>query len=316
MHLHFISPANPKEFRKSPIASERLRLSYMVAAAKEYGYSITGDLSINHSADIFYISKITKDTQKQTLHTIQRIKKTKKPILVDYTDDILDSSFDSERKKIYEELVKINSVFIVPIEGLSTLLKKREIKTFVIPDGIDDIPNISPFNKKNKIINVLWNGHSTNINSLIRVISKDLVNYIFNLHIVSNTSSFQILREIKLETKPKCKLIFHIWSIKKLQDVSKLCNFALLPTDKIWASANRLATNFRLGLPVIAETISSYKKYSKYYCDFEKAAISDIFNNQEKWYELVRQAQTQIEKDFKSERLVNLWKSLLISFHK
>ena len=316
MHLHFISPFDPKEFRSSTIASFRLRLNYVYDAAKQCGYKITSDLLTNYSADIFYISKITKDTKKEIFNTIQEIKKINKHILVDYTDDILDSNYDKERKEIYEELMKINSVFIVPVDGLSSKLEERGKKTYIIPDGIDNITNIDPFNKNNKVINVLWNGHSSNINSLLRVISKDLVNYDFNLHIVSNISSFKILKETRFKIMPKCKLIGHIWSIKKLQEVAKFCNFAILPSDKIWASANRLATNFRLGLPVVAETISSYRPYLDYYCDFEKEAISDIFKSQEKWHELVRKAQTQIQTDFSNERIVNLWKSLLKNFDK
>lgn len=316
MHLHLISPIKPKEFKNSPIASFRLRLSYVDEAAKQCGFKVTSDLSINYSADIFYISKITKDIQKEILYTIQEVKKTKKHILVDYTDDILGGNYDKERMEIYEELMKVNSVFIVPVDGLSSKLKERQKKTFVIPDGIDNIPNIEPCNKNNKVINVLWNGHSTNIYSLLRVISKDLAGYDFNLHVVSNSSSFQILRETKIKIIPKCKLIGHIWSINKLQEVSKFCNFAIIPSDKVWASANRLVTNFRLGLPIVAETISSYKPYSDYYCDFEKEAISDMFKSQEKWFESVRQAQIQITKDFSSEKLVKLWKSLLKDFDK
>ena len=316
MHIHFVLPANPNEFRNSPLASERLRLRYVKEAAKQCGYTITAGLSINYSADIFFIGKITKDMNKQILYAIQKIKEKNKHILVDYTDDILSSKLDKERKETYEELMKINSVFIVPVDGLSSKLEERGKKTFIIPDGIDNITNIDPFNKNNKVINVLWNGHSSNINSLLRVISKDLVNYDFNLHIVSNISSFKILKETRFKIMPKCKLIGHIWSIQKLQEVAKFCNFAILPSDKIWASANRLATNFTLGLPVVAETISSYRPYLDYYCDFEKEAISDIFKSQEKWHELVRKAQTQIKTDFSNERIVNLWKSLLKNFDK
>ena len=311
MHLHFISPFDPKEFRSSTIASFRLRLNYVYEAAKQCGYKITSDLLTNYSADIFYISKITEDTKKEIFNTIQEIKKINKHILVDYTDDILDSNYDKERKKIYEELMKINSVFIVPVDGLSNKLEERGKKTFIIPDGIDNITNIDPFNKNNKVINVLWNGHSSNINSLLRVISKDLVNYDFNLHIVSNISSFKILKETRFKIMPKCKLIGHIWSVSKLQLVSKNCDLAILPSDKIWASANRLVTNFRLGLPVIAETINSYEPYSDYYCSFDKENVSDMFRSQEKWYELVQQAQKKTQEDFSNEKLISLWKSLL-----
>ena len=310
MHLHFISPFDPIEFRSSSIASFRLRLSYLNEAAKQCGYSITSDLSINYSADIFYISKITRDKQKEITNIIQKIKKTNKQILVDYTDDILEGNYDEERKEVYEELMKINSIFVVPVEGLSKKLEKRGKKIFVIPDGIDSIPNIEPYNKHNNKINVLWNGHSSNINSLLRVISNELFDFSYNLHIVSNLNSFQILKEVKLKNTPKCKLIGHIWSINKLQHISKNCDLAILPSDKIWASANRLVTNFRLGLPVIAETISSYKPYSDYYCDFDKEDVSEMFSSQEKWYELIQRAQKKTQKDFSNEKLVSMWKRL------
>ena len=310
MHLHFISPLDPLQFRSSPIASERLRLSYVEEAAKQSGYKITGSISINGSPDVIYISKITEDMYESILQTIKSIKNTSTTVLVDYTDDILGSNFDDERIKIYEELIKINSVFVVPVEGLSKQLEKKGNSFFVIPDGIDKIPSIEPFNKHNKLINVLWNGHSSNINSLLRIISNDLVDFSYNLHIVSNASSFQILKEVKLNNVPKCKLIGHIWSINTLQKVSKNCDLAILPSDKRWASANRLVTNFRLGLPVIAETINSYEPYSDYYCSFKTEEVSDMFRSQEQWYELVRKAQKQTAEDFSDEKIINLWKKM------
>jgi len=310
MHLHFISPIEPIQFRSSPIASHRLRLSFIEKAAKQIGFKITGDMSLNNSADIIYISKITEDMQKSILQIIKIIRNSQKTILVDYTDDILGGNFDDKRAHIYEELIKINSIFVVPVEGLSKQLEKRKKKTFVIPDGIDSIPNSEPLNKYNNKINILWNGHSSNINSLLRVISNDLVDFSYNLHIVSNSSSFQILKSMKLNNIPKCNLFGHIWSINKLQYVSKNCDFAILPSDKIWASANRLVTNFRLGLPIIAETVNSYKPYKYYYCSFEKKDVLEMFRSPEKWHELVRQAQKQTQDDFSDKRLISLWKDL------
>ena len=61
------------------------------------------------------------------------------------------------------------------------------------------------------------------------------------------------------------------------------------------------------GLPVIAETISSYKPYSNYYCNFKKEDVSDIFRSQEKWYNLVREAQIKTQEDFSNKRLISLW---------
>ena len=61
MHLHFISPIDPLKFRTSPIASERLRLSFVEEAARQKEFKITSGISVKGSPNIIYISKITED---------------------------------------------------------------------------------------------------------------------------------------------------------------------------------------------------------------------------------------------------------------
>ena len=128
---------------------------------------------------------------------------------------------------------------------------------------------------------------------------------------MSNHLSFEILKQTKFDKLPKCKPIAHPWSNNKLASVSAKCDFAILPTDKQWASANRLITNFRLGLPSIAETISSYKKYSNFYAEFDKRNIIKMFNSPESWHQAVIDAQKQITEDFDQGQLINLWKGIL-----
>jgi hypothetical protein len=311
MHLHIISNADPTTFNNSHIASYRLRLSYLYDAAIQLGYKVTGGLKINNKADIYYIGKVTGDKVNIIHENIKELRKNRKRILVDYTDNILHYKGDESRKAIYEELIQLQSFVTVPVEGLAEYFKKRGKRVFVIPDGIDKIPNINPNTKNNEEKNILWHGHNTNINSLIRIINNELGNYIFNLHIVSNHLSFEILKQIKFKKLPKCKPIAHLWSIQKLASVSAKCDFAILPTDKKWASANRLITNFRLGLPSIAETISSYKKYSNFYAEFDKKNIIEMFNSPESWYQSVIVAQKKITEDFDQEKLTNLWKGVL-----
>ncbi len=311
MHLHIIAPINPNQFIKSDIASYRLRLSYVYNAAIELGFLVTGGLEVPDNANIYYIGKITKEMDKKFFfNIINKISKNKSLVLTDYTDDWLSIS-ESKNKEIYSELIKIDSKIIVPVFGLAKQLHKRGINAFVIPDGIDNIPNNKPSPKNNKTKNVLWHGHSSNIKSVLRILEKDLVDYNFNLHLVSSSFAFNIIKNTKFLKKPKCKLIAHLWDIKKLQDVSKKCDFAILPTDKNWASANRLVTTFRLGLPIIAETISSYSEYSNFYSKFNKSEIKNMFYSPEKWYKSVELAQLKIEKDFNFLRLINLWKEIL-----
>jgi hypothetical protein len=312
MHLHIISSINSDKFIKSNIASYRLRLSYLYNAAKELGYKVTSGLKKESNADIYYIGKVTTGMTNKVLEIIPDLKRKNLRVLVDYTDDLLVSIKDKKRKFIYEELIKTDPYITVPIDGLGKKFEKIGKKVFVIPDGIDAISNIKPFYKNNNKKNVLWHGHNTNINSLIRIISTELVEYNFNLHVVSNPLSFDILKKTKFNNIPNCKPIAHLWSIEKLVSLSKICDFAILPTDKQWASANRLITNFRLGLPVIAETINSYSDFSDYYCEFKKKQIIKMYNFPQKWHESVRLAQIKIDKDFNMPSLINLWKKVLV----
>lgn len=316
MHLHIISTADPAAFNNSHIASYRLRLSYLYNAAIQLGYKVTGSLKINNQADIYYIGKVTGDKINIFFENIKELKKNRKQILVDYTDNILHSKGDESRKAIYEELIQLHSFVTVPVEGLAEYFKQRGKRVFVIPDGIDNIPNINPYSKINEKKNILWHGHSSNINSLLRIISTDLGSYNFNLHIVSDPVSFEILKQTKFEKVPKCKPIAHLWSINKLVSVSAKCDFAILPANKQWASANRLITNFRLGLPSIAETINSYKKYSNFYAEFDKENIIKMFNSTESWHQSVIAAQKQITEDFDQAKLTNMWKVILKNNYK
>ena len=312
MHLHIISSINPNELKSSNIASNRLRLSYVYSTALDLGYKVTGGLKIPVSADVYYFGKITTGMKDTAINIINILKTQKTQLIVDYTDDLLDPKIDTARSKIYEKLMSLDSIITVPVYGLGKKCRERNKTVFVIPDGIDNISNLDPLKKNNKETNVLWNGHNTNINSLIRVMDSDLINYTYNIHVVSNIKSFEILKKTKFRNVLKCKLYAHKWNINKLQTVAKKCDFAILPTDKPWASSNRLITNFRLGLPVLAETIESYSPFIKYYSEFNRENIEKMFDSPESWHNLVRLAQKIIYNKFNQDRLKDLWKKVLI----
>lgn len=308
MNFHIISVLNPNHFITSRIPSYRLRLSYVFNAAKELGFKVSGNLSVSEKADIYYVGKLTHGIDKTKIkNIIIALKKSNAKIFIDYTDDWIHVD-QSPNKAIYEELLSLNATVVVPVKGLGEKLQQLGKNTIVIPDGIDDIPNTIPISKKNEKKNLLWHGHSSNINSLIRVLSNELVDYNFNLHLVTNPTTFEIIKNTKFKIIPKCKLFPYYWSIETLQEVSQKCDFAILPIDKIWASANRMVSNFRLGLPIIAETISSYVEYSSFYTDFTEPNISNMFRSPEKWHELVKIVQNKINKDFDKDLIMNYWK--------
>lgn len=311
MHLHIITSGEINNLKDSKLASDRLRLDYICKAAKKIGYHITGGLNIPN-ADIYFISAITKEINLNVINNLIKKNKNKTDnILTDYVDDWLSSS-NTINSQIYKKLISIGSIFTVPIEGLAYNLKKKTKKIYIIPDAIDNIPNMEPRSLNNTPRNVLWHGHASNIFSLIRVLGKDLVDYNFNLHLVTSHSSIKILKETKFNKTPKCSLILHNWGLKKIQEIAKKCDFAILPINKKWASENRLITTFRLGLPIIAETNSSYERFSEFYSDFQKDQIDEMFNFPEQSYKLVMNAQKKISKDYNSKKLLNLWRKCLI----
>ena len=311
MHLHILTSIEPKKFINSNIASDRLRLNYLYSAAKELGYNVTGSLNIQKNADIYYVGKINIDMIDKILEILSDLKRKNSRIIVDYTDDLLSSNNDQDRKMIYEELIKVKSCITVPVDGLGRQFQQKGKEVFVIPDGIDSFPLVKPSLKKNNEKNVLWHGHSSNINSLIRIISSELVKYKFNLHMVTNPGSFEILKKTKFNTVPNCKPIGYLWSIENLIIASHKCDFAIIPASKQWASANRLITNFRLGLPVIAEKISSYREFSNFFCEFEERKIIKMFDSPESWHNSIISAQDYIENKFSEYKLINLWKKIL-----
>ena len=311
MNLHIISSINPDKFTNSSLASNRLRLEFLYKAALELGFTVTSGFNVPDHRCLVYVGKITKEIdEKEIYKIINKLNNNKSVILVDYTDDWLDAT-EGKIKKIYEELMRIDSIIIVPIKALESKLNSIGKKTIVIPDAIDAVPKIEPTSHNNKIKNVLWHGHSSNISSLIRIISTTLVDYKFNLHLVSNANAFEIIKKTTFEQVPKCNVIAHIWSLEKLQIVSRKSDFSIIPTNKKWASANRLVTTFMLGLPVIAETISSYEEYSKFYASFNKKQIDEMFYSPQNWHSLVTIVQKKILNDFATKRLIDLWKACL-----
>lgn len=308
MKFHIITSGNIKNLKTSYLASDRLRLDYVYEAAKQIGYDISGGNSIPN-ADVYFFSAITKEIDENIISELYQKNKIKKiKIIADYTDDWLSNS-KSENKKIYEQLINLGATFSVPTNGLANQLENYVKEIYIIPDGIDKIPNVKPKLQDNKIKNVLWHGHASNIFSLMRIISEDLVDFDFNLHLVTSHTSAEILTKSKFNQIPKCKPIFHKWSIKKLIEVSSMCDFAILPINKKWASENRLITTFRLGLPVIAETITAYKKFSNFYSDFKKDEIIEMFRNPNKSFKNVERAQKIISYDYNPEKITQLWKA-------
>jgi len=314
MKIQFVVAETKLEnLRTSSIASYRLRLANVYEAAKSLGMEVIGGSDIDQTADLQFVGKLTAAFGEQQLNTVISELEGKGRVIVDYTDHWLEKE-KTITGHFYKKLADDFSLLVTPVERLTESLILSGYQATTVYDGIDVFSSLSPTQSLNKRREVLWFGHSSNINSLIRVLNGCLNQYDFNLTLVTNKQSFDILSNTKFKTPPKCKIKGLLWSIESLFAEAINADFCILPVDKEFASQNRLVTAFRLGLPVITESISSYEPYSDCYATMSFRAIKEMFNNPEGWHPKVIKAQKRIEKEFDADLLIGQWTSILKSF--
>ena len=74
-------------------------------------------------------------------------------------------------------------------------------------------------------------------------------------------------------------------------DLGGIARGKILPTNKPFASANRLVTAFNLGLPVIASASESHKPFSEFYAKSGTNQAKKLFENPTRWHKKVTFAQ-------------------------
>jgi len=310
LHLILDVKMNPDELRSSNVASYRLRLAYLYEAARSLGYDVSVGDYVLEDADLYVLGKITIAVGQDKLDEIIEKLDTSKKLIVDYTDDWLTAP-GCETYSFYSKVAERASIFVTPVEKLSQILMLNGCQAATVFDGIDAYKSHSPTQLKNKKREVLWFGHSSNIQSLIRVLRGCLNQYDFNLTLVTNKQSFDILRTTNFKTTPKCKVKGVLWTIDSLLVEAIKADFCILPVDKEFASQNRLVTAFRLGLPVLAENISSYEPYGDCYALMSFGAVKEMFNNPEAWHAKVIEAQHRINKELDADVLIEQWATIL-----
>ena len=309
MKLQIVTPIMDLDLlRSSHLASYRLRLAYVYEAAKTLGIDVIGGMTIQH-ADLYYVGKLTSSFEAiEVDKTLSEL--SGKRVIVDYTDDWLDKPRDATFD-IYSRLKNISNTFITPVQELTEKLKQRGVNGLSIPDGIDEFEQIAPIAQKHNIPELMWFGHSSNVDSLIKILGSYLNQHKFNLHVVSNQHAFELLRKVQFRTIPKCTITAHLWSNETLIKVASNSDICIIPTNKIFASANRLVTALNLGLPVLADEIHSYSRLSSYFSTFSVSNIKKILSSPEEFHDTVRAGQKVVSEEFAKDKLIGLWIDLL-----
>ncbi len=315
--IHWLIPydnLNEESIVNANLASIRMRLGAAILGSRQTNLSISFGQNII-DADFVVIGKIgaTNNSLREDLwlNQIEQQKKLGKKIILDYTDDHL--NFESPMTSFYERSLPYLKAAITSSPFLADKLKQR-IKCFteIIPDAIE-VPIFKPKIKENVSKNIFWFGHASNINYLIKFISKwGNLKWKTTLFILTNEQGIVIFNQTKFNIDKNLSIQLGLWSIQAMVNTSKFCDLIIIPSDpsdpkKAGVSSNRLITALALGLPTAACVMESYKEYDQYFTDIDSEKFIELIDNPDKFHNQVLEAQDKIIPQFTQEAIGQKW---------
>jgi SAM-dependent methyltransferase len=309
------------DLKHSNLASVRLRTFVASQAAQAAGFqNVLSDGENNKKADIVVVGKIDyisdKNRPARWINQIKKQKTNDAKIIIDYTDHHLES--DTLASKFYEEVIPLSDIVICS----SAKLKEHIFRIFgleahVIEDPIE-VPISEPSKKNNLVTTILWFGHASNLEYLINCL-EDYFSEKNNARLILMTNAFPLpdeyTKRLDIPNLKNIEINVIPWSKDDLIEVSKICDFCIIPTGfrdsrKNGASSNRLLTSLALGLPTLTDNLDSYQSFSKYFSSITKEKICSMIENPEINEDLIIESQKLIEKEFSRENIGYKWVNL------
>ncbi len=304
------------------LASIRMRLGAAICSSKQTNFDISFGQNII-DPDFVVIGKIgaTNNSLRENLwlNQIAQQKKIGAKIILDYTDDHL--SFESPMTSFYERSLPYLNAAITSSPFLADKLRQK-IKCFteIIPDAIE-VPIFKPKIKENVSKNVFWFGHASNINYLIKFISKwRNLKQKMTLFILTNEQGIVIFNQTKFNIDKNLSIQLGLWSIQAMINTSNFCDLIIIPSDpsdpkKAGVSSNRLITALALGLPTAACIMESYKEYDQYFTNIYSEKFIELIDNPDKFHHQVLEAQNRIVPQFTQEAIGQKWINFFEKLH-
>jgi|LauGreDrversion4_1035100.scaffolds.fasta_scaffold04891_1 hypothetical protein len=329
IRIHWIQKHPEKDIWLANVPSLRLRLG---AALTHPNLVITYSNNLKlKEVDFVVISKMMYASQgeevklNRVIELSKQISKAGKKIIVDYTDNYLEKTkedgslavqfVDKINHKFYKDLISIADAVVVSSKKLETYINEFTNKpTFLIPDAVDDFPEIPPIIDQ-PLEYGLFYGSDATFKFLLRElphISSQLKKSIELYCLVSvftyqkykdSTRSSDAYKNITLDLLP--------WSLQAVVAKAQKSSFVCLPggqetTRKSFVSENRLITAFALNRPALASPLDSYTAFSPYFLDLsrEKYDLSEEIENYPQ--NTIRLAK-DIAKSFSKNSIGELW---------
>ncbi|MEY4921060.1 MAG: hypothetical protein RLZZ564_588 [Pseudomonadota bacterium] len=321
--IHWLVPYdNPSldDILNSNIASIRLRLACFL---RSKNYEVTFGNNIKNNPCALVIGKIgasnSNTRENLWINQITEQKKVGAKIILDYTDDHL--NFESSMTSFYEKSLPYIHAAITSSTFLADKLKQKS-KFFIeiIPDAIE-VPIFKPKIKENVSKNIFWFGHASNIDYLIKIISKwRKLKQKTTLFILTNEQGVVIFNQSKFNIDKNLSIQLGLWSIQAMINTSKFCDLIIIPSDpsdpkKAGVSSNRLITALALGLPAAASVMESYKEYDQYFTDINSEKFIELIDYPDRFHNQVLEAQNRIIPEFTQEAIGQKWINFFEKLH-
>ena len=167
---------------------------------------------------------------------------------------------------------------------------------------------------------LLWFGHASNIEFLIKYIQKENIINNVKLHLIvmSNINGIQILNNSISNCNLSKNMTSLIWSKNLMSEVARKTDICIIPSSqedprKSGVSSNRLLSSLALGLPTLSTSMPSYQEFNKYFLDIDLFSIEYMINNIGKQQELVANSQKEVLERFTNNSIGKLWFNLIES---
>jgi hypothetical protein len=302
----------------SNLASTRLRTAVASQYLFKNNFQVSYGDTIVGNPDLIIVGKIgiNKDRFEYWVKQIEEYKKIGSKIYLDYSDNHL--GYDSAMKKYYEVLIKLSDQVIASSDQMKENIKKYWIGPIsIIPDAIE-VPFLHHKNKINSITQLLWFGHASNIEYLVKYIHKESLinNKKYHLTVVSNTNGLELfVKNIKIKEKPK-NIDLMSWTKDVMCEVALKSDISLIPSSKDdpkknGVSSNRLLTSLALGLPTLATSLDSYQEYKKYFLDIDMFSIDYMMENLNFQKLLVDEAQKNVLNKYNIDNIGRMWLEII-----
>lgn len=324
MHLHYLTHCSSSEtlerLSQSNLASIRLRSIPAIRAAKSLKWAVSFGERMLETPSIVLIGKIGSQNievrQKLWLEEIQGVKKNSQ-IFLDYTDHHL--GFNSPMTSFYEAAIQLVDGCIVPSASMASLLMKFWKGPISIIEDPIEVECLAPKEVSKKPITLLWFGHPTNIDFLIKFIESgflegDSIRFI----VLSNEVGLNHFASSNLSSKANIEFNLALWSSENMTEAARIADMCIIPSDlndykKRGASSNRLITALALGLPTAADNLPSYQEFAKYYCSLQGNDFRDILNDPAKYGSRVSKAQIELIPRFRMHKIEQDWENFLLN---